>query len=161
MTDIFFWIAIIGVVFYFVYSHTYWFRDIDQISENIAKKLIKETEKSKERYKEWKTPMWKESAEKAEEQLNKFAKAYDQYCHLKERFKHDRLGGQVRKDWEAYLRSTETLFECAMDYGALNDEKLLNNTGRRHRKVLVTMEEIEKRFDKLSSLSVKSENSRE
>lgn len=151
MIDSWAWLGIIVLVGWYIYSKTYWFRDIDKISEKYGEKLAEESEKAKKSYDGWKSEGAKWRMEQSEDQFKKFAKTYDNYQHLTERFKHDEKGKQVRKDWENYLRATKIKFDCDMDYGADLPTDMLKNTHRKDYKATIAMEEIEKRFKKYAA----------
>lgn len=131
LVDKFWWLILIGFILYYLYKYKYWFRDIDEVSENYGKKLAD-------------TDMGGKG------QLERFYKTYENYHHLIEKFRHDgNIKRQVKNDWVSYLKSLEIQFDCYMDFGILDEDHLKDAYGRNH-KAEMAMEEIEKRFKRLS-----------
>ncbi len=105
MLDVLFPIILGPVVSMWVYKYTDWFRSIEDTSKKYSDKLFELIVKSKDKSKT--DSGYKEIVELLYKIFENFNNSYDNYLHLRERFKHNEKGKQVEKDWRDYLRETK------------------------------------------------------
>lgn len=146
MLDAILWIVLIIGVIYYIRTKTFLFKNDEKIFENELKELEKYTRKYVESAEKFKDQSSKEIAKREETRLQNFAKAYENYLHLKERYRHDRKTNQIKNDWKTYLKAISHILETQMDYGMSLDHKMLLQAHKRIDKAEIVIAEIEKRF---------------
>ncbi len=143
---------ILGTAIIIWFIRDTWFPNLENIYRKNYKKLEKNTWETIDSLK--KSPDYgnKEKAIKYyQKRLQDFEKAYINYLHLEERYRHDSKINQIKKDWKFYLDSVGKInkFNEEYDaYGMYSDANVVDELRSREDKAEIIIGEIEKRFDK-------------
>lgn len=123
-----------------------WLTDIDSLYRKRFKKFQENTWKTidslnKTNYKD------KEFVIKYyRDRLQNLKKAYENYLHLKERYRHGSKIGQIKSDWKAYLDAIGNIDDSQWVHENLWDNNSIDKVDEKENNSKIVIEEIEKRF---------------
>lgn len=138
--------GIIIVCFLIYLWHKYWAND----SEKNVRSIGDYYEEKIDRLKNSTDTSLEDYRKEYEELLKRLKKSYFEYLRLLEKYRHNIIQQwNLRQDWRLYLQAHKDIRKSDMDFGILNDEKLLQKAGERQYRAEIRLDEIEKRFKKL------------